>query len=199
MGGARLFAALIANLAVTALTAAALLAAVGDITTIAGGFIGEGGLATSARLNSPFGVAGDASGNLFIADTFNNRVRRVDGATGVITTAAGTGTTGFSGEGGPATSASLNLPRGVAVDASGNLFIADSSDHRVRRVDGATGVITTVAGSGTRSFSGDGGPATSASLNSPSGMAVDASGNLFTVSEKGTCERLGKPESLRVV
>ena len=179
MGWARLFAALIANLAVTALTAAALLAAVGDITTIAGGFIGEGVPATSARLNSPSGVAVDASGNLFIADSSNQRVRRVDGATGIITTVAGSGTRSFSGDGGPATSASLKRPGAVAVDASGNLFIADSLNNRIRRVDAATGVITTMAGDGTSGFSGDGGPATNARLSSPSGVAVDASGNLF--------------------
>ena len=174
----RVLLAIIVVLAVSALSAAALLAAAGDITTVAGGFIGDGGQATGASLSSPWGVAVDASGNLFIADSSNHRVRRVDGATGIITTVAGDGISGFSGDGVPATSASLNFPRGVAVDASGNLFIADSSNQRIRRVDGATGIITTVAGDGTTGFSGDGGPATSASLNYPRGVAVDASGNL---------------------
>ena len=158
-------------------------AATGVITTVAGngtpGFSGDGGPATGASLRGPSGIAVDASGNLFIADAFNNRIRRVDGSTGVITTVVGNGTFGFSGDGGPATNASLRFPVGVAVDASGNLFIADTSNRRVRRVDAATGVIDTVAGDGTSGFSGDGGPATSASLGGPSGVAVDASGNLF--------------------
>ena len=158
-------------------------AATGVITTVAGtgisGFSGDGGQATDAQLNDPSGVAVDASGNLFIADTSNDRVRRVDSATGVITSVAGTGISGFSGDGGPATDAQLNEPFGVAVDASGNLFIADTSNDRVRRVDGATGVITSVAGTGTAGFSGDGGPATDAQLNFPVGVAVDASGNLL--------------------
>jgi sugar lactone lactonase YvrE len=155
----------------------------GVITTVAGtgteGFSGDGGLATDAQIDGPDGVAVDASGNLFIADANNSRIRRVDAATGVITTVAGTGTEGFSGDGGPATSASLSGPTGVAVDASGNLFIADFFDNRIRRVDTATGVITTVAGTGASGFSGDGGPATSASLSWPTGVAVDTSGNLF--------------------
>ena len=154
-------------------------ASTGVITTVAGGFIGDGGLATSASLNGPLGVAVDAPGNLFIADFSNQRIRRVDGATGIITTVAGDGASGFSRDGGPAISASLSDARGVAVDASGNLFIADTGNNRVRRVDASTGIITTVAGDGTAGFSGDGGPATSASLRFPAGTAVDPSGNLF--------------------
>jgi hypothetical protein len=123
--------------------------------------------------------AASAHGNLFIADTWNNRIRRVDAVTGIITTVAGDSIQGFSGDGGPATSASLNSPYGVALDALGNLFIADSSNCRVRRVDAATGIITTVAGDGNWGFSGDGGPATSASLSGPFGVTVDALGNLF--------------------
>ena len=177
MGRTRVFAVIIAGLATSAVVAGVALAAVGDITTVAGGFIGDGDVATGASLNLPEGVAVDASGNLFIADRDNHRIRRMDGAPGVITTVAGNGNSGFSGDGGPATSASLNLPRSVAVDASGNLHIADRSNQRIRRVDGATGVITTVAGGG--SSLGDSGPATSASLNLPRGVAVDASGNLY--------------------
>jgi sugar lactone lactonase YvrE len=158
----------------------------GIITTVAGngtaGFGGDGGPATSARLNSPFGVAVDSSGNLFIADFQNHRIRKVDAITGIITTVAGSGPTGFlaggfSGDGDPATSARLNSPFGVAVDSSGNLFIADSFNDRIRRVDASTGIITTVAGGGF--VFGDGGPATSARLDFPSGVAVDSSGNLF--------------------
>jgi sugar lactone lactonase YvrE len=158
-------------------------AATGVITPVAGigspGYGGDGGAATNASLDNPFGIAVDSSGNLFIADTYNNRIRLVAAATGVITTVAGNGTTGFSGDGGAATSASLNTPYGIAVDGSGNLFIADSGNNRIRRVNAATGIITTVAGNGAASFSGDGGAATSASLNDPWGVAVDGSGNLF--------------------
>jgi sugar lactone lactonase YvrE len=151
------------------------------ITTVAGngtgGFVGDGGPATSAQLNFPSGVFVDSAGNLFIADEFNNRVRKVD-ITGNITTVAGNGTGGFAGDNGPATSAQLSSPNGVFVDSAGSLFIADSSNNRIRKVD-ANGIITTVAGNGTRGFAGDGGPATSAQLSSPSGVFVDSAGNLF--------------------
>ena len=153
----------------------------GSIRTVAGngahGFSGDGGPATSAALNNPSGVAVDSTGNLFIADSRNNRIRKVS-PSGIITTVAGDGTTAFSGDGGPATSASLS-PSGVAVDSSGNLFIADSRNNRIRKVS-PSGIITTVAGDGTTAFSGDGGPATSASLYlNVGGVAVDGSGNLF--------------------
>jgi sugar lactone lactonase YvrE len=147
------------------------------ITTIAGGWVGDGGAATTAILGGPSGVAEDASGNLFIADPGNSRVRRVD-ANGTISTVAGDGSAGYSGDGGSATNASLSGPYGVAVDAAGNLFIAESGNNRVRRVD-ASGIITTVAGNGTAGFSGDGGPGTNASLNGPISVALDAAGNLF--------------------
>jgi len=152
----------------------------GIITTVAGNgsgsYSGDGGLATNARLDSPEGVAVDASGNLFIADTDNRVIREVD-TNGIITTVAGGGNDGL-GDNGPATSASLTEPYGVAVDAFGNLFIADSGDHRIREVD-TNGFITTVAGNGSGSYSGDGGLATNARLDSPEGVAVDGFGNLF--------------------
>ena len=155
--------------------------AAGVITTVAGtderGYSGDGGPATSAQLGAPRGVAVDGSGNLYIADYGNGRVRKVDAA-GVITTVAGTGQRGYSGDGGPAASAQLGLLRGVAVDGSGNLYIADARNHRVRKVD-ATGAINTVAGTGERRYGGDGGPATSAQLGRPQGVAVDSSGNLY--------------------
>src|SRR5947207_3060153 len=153
------------------------------INTVVGtqgfGFSGDGGLAASATLAGPADVAVDGEGNLFIADSGNSRIRRVDAATQVITTVAGNGTGGFSGDGGPATAAKLAGPGGVAVDAAGNLFIVDSGNSRIRRVDAATQVITTVAGNGTYGFSGDGGPATAAELAFPTGIAVDRVGNLF--------------------
>ena len=153
----------------------------GIITTAAGngnyGFSGDGGPATSASLFEPFGLAVDGSGDLFIADNSNYRIRQVS-AGGIIATVAGNGNFGFSGDGGPATAASLNQPNGVAVNASGNLIFADSGNNRVRMVS-ASGIITTVAGDGSRCLSGDGGPATSASFRGPSGVAVDASGNLW--------------------
>src|SRR5205814_820849 len=149
------------------------------INTVAGGGAGDGGDATIANLNSPASVAVDSSGNLYIADLGNDRIRKIAAATGIITTVAGNGGLAFAGDGGAATNASLNTPASVALDASGNLYIADQGNHRIRKVDAATGIITTVAGNGSPAFAGDGGAATSASLNSPSGVALDASGNLY--------------------
>jgi sugar lactone lactonase YvrE len=151
----------------------------GVIRTVAGngfqGFGGDGGPAISAQLSGPVGVAVDTFGDLFIADTRNNRVREVT-PDGVIRTVAGNGTRGLEGDGGPATSAQLFYPTGLAVDASGNLFIVDS--NRVRRVT-PDGVIRTVAGGLQDGFGGDGGPALSAHLSAPAGVALDAFGNLF--------------------
>jgi hypothetical protein len=157
--------------------------ATGAIITVAGtgstGYSGDGGPATSARLYYPTGVALDASGNLYIADLYNNRIREVVKSTGAIITIAGNGMTSDSGDGGPATSAGIAGPWGVAVDGSGNVFIADYSGQRVREVVKSTGIIITVAGNGTAGYTGDGGPATSAELYAPYGVAVDSNGNLF--------------------
>ena len=151
----------------------------GVITTMAGtgviGFSGDGGPATSASLNTPFGIAVDAVDTVYIADTFNNRIRQVSG--GTITTKSGNGTWGLSGDGGPATSASLASPWGVAVDAAGAFYFADTNNHSIRRVSG--GVITTIAGTGVAGFSGDGGPAITASLSTPRGVAIDAAGTIY--------------------
>jgi trimeric autotransporter adhesin len=153
----------------------------GVTSTVAGngtrGFNGDGGQATAAQLYYPNGVAIDSSGNLYIADSRNNRIRKVTVA-GVISTVAGNGIGGFGGDGGQAASAALNGPNAVAVDSTGNLYIADSYNNRIRKLSPA-GVITTVAGNGTQGFSGDGGQATAAQLNYPSGMAVDSAGNIF--------------------
>jgi hypothetical protein len=144
---------------------------------------GDGSTANSASLNTPNGVAVDSSGNLFIADTGDNRIRRVDGTTLNISTVAGTGApcavSNACGDGGQATLAKLNGPTGIAVDAGGDLFIADAGDNLVRRVDGKTQVITTVAFNGQAAFAGDGGPATQASMTAPNKVAVDPTGNLY--------------------
>jgi sugar lactone lactonase YvrE len=153
----------------------------GIVSTVAGkagrGYSGDGGTATNASLNYPYGVALDSLGNLYIADNGNNRIRIVC-TNGIIATVAGKTGGGYSGDGGAATNASLYTPAGVAVDALGNLYIADSSNNRIRRVD-ANGIITTVAGNGSRTYAGDGGAATNASLSSPESVAVDAWGDLY--------------------
>jgi uncharacterized protein (TIGR03437 family) len=140
------------------------------------GSSGDGSAATSAQLNGPQGLAVDASGNLFIADTLNAKVRKVS-ASGVISTVAGSGTPGYGGDGAAATSAQLNLPIGVAVDGNNNLYIADFGNSRVRKVSANN--ISTVAGNGSFGYSGDGGQAVKAQLNGPQGVAVDAAGNLY--------------------
>jgi len=158
---------------------------------LGGGYTGDGGPATSAELHAPSAVAVDAAGNLYIADAGNNVIRKVSAATGIITTVAGKGVAGYSGDNGPAASAELDNPNGIAVDAGGNLYIGDSFNNVVRKVNAATGIIITVAGNGTGAgsalggnlltggFSGDHGPATSAELFFPWGVTVDASGNLY--------------------
>jgi Zn-dependent metalloprotease/uncharacterized protein YjdB len=151
----------------------------GIITTIAGngslGYSGDGGPATAATLQRPVGIARDASGNIYIADGENNRVRRIS-TTGIISTIAGSASSGYSGDGGAATAATLSFPSSVAVDASNNIFIVDRGNSRIRRVTG--GIITTVAGNGSTTASGDGGAATSAGI-SPFFISVDGSGNFY--------------------
>ncbi len=161
----------------------------GNLTVYAGvgygGYSGDGGPANKATLQSSTGLALDGSGNLFISDSYNNVIRRVDAATGIITTFAGNGTAGFSGDGGLATSAELNIPLAVVVDDSGNVFIADSGNFRIRRVDTNTGIITTFAGNGTpcsssTSACGDGGLAINANFSFLTlGLAVDSKGDVF--------------------
>jgi hypothetical protein len=155
----------------------------GVITTVAGtgieGFAGDGGLATAAELDSPAGLALDSAGNLYIADTHNHRIREVSAATGLISTIAGTGVAGYSGDGGLATVAELALPTALGIDATGNLYIADTNNHRVRKIATGNGVITTVAGNGIEAFAGDGGVATAASIDSPNGLALDSAGDLY--------------------
>jgi streptogramin lyase len=153
------------------------------ITTIAGngtgGFSGDGGPATSAQLNNPMGMAVDNSGNLFIVDNSNNSIRRVDAVTGIITTYAGNQSSGYSGDGGPAVSAQLNDPEAIALDATGNLYIADGNNNCIRRVDNSSKQITTIAGNGTAGSIGDGSLATLAQLSFPTGVFMDGPGNIY--------------------
>ncbi len=158
----------------------------GIITTIAGngtaGYSGDGGAANVAELHSPIGLTCDVAGNLYIGDVSNNRVRKVT-ISGIITTIAGNGTAGFSGDNGQAILAELYQPIGVAFDAVGNLYIADNVNERIRMVT-TSGIISTIAGNGTQSYSGDGGLATAAEFHNPYGIAVDTAGNLY-IADKG--------------
>ncbi len=173
----------------------------GTITTVAGigdyGYSGDGGPAVNAKLNVPHSVAVDVSGNLFIADTSNQRIRKV-GVTGIITTVAGNGTTGYSGDGSLATSAQFSFPVGVAVDAAGNLYVADEANSRIRKVT-ASGFIATVAGNGGFDDLGDGGPATSAAFRYPYSVSVDASGNVAVADEASSSVRLLTPTGTQPV
>jgi sugar lactone lactonase YvrE len=156
----------------------------GNISTLAGngtaGYAGDGGSAAESQLSAPRGVAVDAQGNVYIADSGNHRVRRVDAQTGVIDTFAGTGVPEFGGDGGPAREARLASPRSLAVDTQGNLYIADYTNARIRKVD-TNGIITTVAGNGGEGAGGDGGPALDATVQNPWSIDVDAQGNLYLV------------------
>jgi sugar lactone lactonase YvrE len=162
-------------------------AAPAAIFTVAGGgdhgFKGDGKPATSALLNGPAGIAVAPDGAILVADTINQRIRRIDPATQVVRTIAGNGKRGFGGDGGPATAATLQDPTALAVGRDGSVFIADTDNNRVRVVR-PNGTIATVAGAADQGFSGDGGPATSAQLNAPAGLAIDAAGRLF-VSDTG--------------
>jgi len=150
------------------------------------GFAGDGGPATQAKLNQPFDVALDRAGNLYLSDTFNHRIRRVDAATGTITTVAGNGRKGHGGDGGKAVDAMLNEPYGIELDAEGNLFIVDRLNFCIRKVNATTGIISTIAGTGGKSgFAGDGGPATRALLVEPNGIALDGKGKLFIADVAG--------------
>jgi sugar lactone lactonase YvrE len=158
-------------------------ASTGIINTIAGngtqGYSGDGGSALSAKINNPTAIAFDSAGNIYIADTGNNVIREVSAKTGIISTVAGNGSAGYSGDGGPASSAELNGPSGVAIDNAGNILVADSANCVIREISGKTGIITTTAGSGSCGVGGDGGSAINSELNSPLGIALDAEGNLY--------------------
>ena len=155
----------------------------GKITSLAGqgpshpGYSGDNGLATSATLNSPHGVAVDAEGTIYISDSGNNVIRKIKN--GIITTIAGTGVKGYSGDGANALVATFYSLSGIAVDAAGNVYVADTGNNVIRKIDTASGVISTVAGNGVVGYTGDGGAATSAKLSGPLGVAVDSNGNIF--------------------
>ena len=170
----------------------------GTIETIAGtgrfGWDGDGGPAASATLTAMSGVATDQNGNLYIADTWADRIRKID-SHGTISTVAGTGEEGRSGDGGPATEARLNRPHGVAIDGSGNIYIADTENHLVRRVDGS-GTITTFAGTGDEGYSGDGGAATDAQLDEPHAVAIDPTGNVFVADTRNRTVRRVDPAGI---
>lgn len=161
------------------------IASSGLIYTVAGGvggipgYNGDSQPATDAKVFNPSGMASDAAGNLFIADTSNHRIRKVTASTGLITTVAGTGVAGYNGDSQPATNAQVSGPKGVAVDGAGNLYIADTSNHRIRKVTAGTGQITTLAGTGTAGYNGDNQPGTNAQVNAPCWVVVDAAGNLY--------------------
>ena len=155
----------------------------GIITTVAGtgerGYDGDGGAATAARLSEPFMCAFDAAGNLYLAEAQNHCVRRVDRTSGTIVTIAGTGEQGYSGDGVPATRATFNQPYSLQVDANGDVFVVDRLNYVIRKIDAATGIITTVAGTGEAGYGGDGGPATAARFREPNDCFLDGRGGLL--------------------
>jgi sugar lactone lactonase YvrE len=186
----------------------------GNIETVAGQFStsfgGDGGLAVNALFWDPVPSAVNRAGDIFIADYENSRIRTIRQTTGVVTTVAGAGSCptvpiltasvchgGFGGDGGPATSAYLNYPQAVALDAAGNLYVADTANHRIRRVDASTGVIYTIAGTGVSGFSGDGGPALLAEIASPVAITVDSSGNVYFADEGNNRIRMLTPVRIR--
>ena len=168
-------------------------AVTGIITTVAGtgsiGYSGDGGLATSATLKHPYAVFVAPSENIYIAEAGNHCIRKVDAVTGIITTVAGTGSVGYSGDGGPATSAQLKRPRGVYVDPSENIYISDTDNNCIRRVDFTTGIITTVAGTGSSGYSGDGGPAILAQLDGPGATCFKSTGEMIISDKMNSCLR----------
>lgn len=176
-------------------------AATGIINAYAGtgtaGYLGDGGAATAARLRTPEGLALASNGDLYIAEVTNHVVRRVAAATGTITTFAGTGTAGFLGDGGLATAARLSSPESVDFGPSGDLYIADTANRRIRHVQAGSGVITTIAGTGVNGFSGDGGPATAARFNVPDGIAVSTTG-VYYITDRGA-DRVRKVTGLLAV
>jgi sugar lactone lactonase YvrE len=143
------------------------------------GFSGDGGQAKAALLQFPYAICLDKKNNLYVSEMDGHRIRKIDLTTGIISTIAGTGTAGFSGDGGPAINASFNVPLGICTDAADNIYIADNLNHRIRKIDASTGIITTIGGNGTAAFSGDGALAINAGIARPVSVAADPSGNIF--------------------
>jgi sugar lactone lactonase YvrE len=166
----------------------------GIITTIAGNgsitYGGDGNSALAVGLDNPSSVAIDSAGNIYVTDTYNNAIRVINAETGIITTVAGNGTAAYSGDNGQARSASLNTPHGITLDASNNLYIADSGNNVVRRVSSITGIISTIAGTGVGAYSGDGEQATAAALNTPWGVAISDTGNLYIADQQNNAVRM---------
>ena len=165
------------------------------ITTIAGngvsGDFGDGGPATNAQLNGPCGVCFDKAGNILFADEHNNKIRKVDITSGIITTVAGTGVNGYIGDNGPATNAKLNLPTEVCIDSSGNILFSDTGNEVVRKIEVSTGVVKTTVGTGIAGYSGDNGPAANAELDYPVGLFVDQQQNIFIADDaNGSIRRI---------
>lgn len=158
------------------------------------GFAGDGGAALDAMVNFPNHLVADDEGNLFIADTGNNRIRKVS-VDGVITTVAGTGEAGFSGDGGPAAEASISVPSAIAIDAEGNLYIADFKNHRIRKVS-TDGVISSIAGTGVSGYNGDGKPALECRIGEPCGVAVDADGYVYIGDQVNNRVRVVTPSGI---
>lgn len=171
----------------------------GIINTIGGngvqGYSGDSGLAVDSEVNRPLAVRADANGNIYISDTGNNVIREVSAETGIITTVAGNGVRGYGGDEGLATSAELNVVTDFAFDSSGNLYIADNANNRIRKLTIATGIITTVVGNGTAGYSGDNGPAADAELSGPNGIAIDSAGNLFIADYGNNVIRMVTPST----
>lgn len=171
----------------------------GEISTVAGngrkGYSGDGGPATAATLNEPYGVLPDRNRNLFIVDRLNAVIRRVDARTGIITTYAGNGQKGYGGDGGHAAAAAFREPNALDIDPAGDLYIADVSDNRIRKIDHVTGAITTVCGTGRREFAGDGGPASQASIQGARGVAFARDGTMYLCEREGNRIREVDPKS----
>lgn len=161
----------------------------GVISTVAGtgevGYSGDGGPARKARLNDPYEVRFDAGGNMYFVEMLNAVVRKVEASTGTISTVAGTGERGFSGDGGPATEAAFNRPHSIALDGKGSLFIADIGNHRIRRVDLSTGLVSTFAGTGERAATPEGAPVAGTPLNGPRALAFAPSGDMYVALREG--------------
>ncbi|PQJ12221.1 hypothetical protein CJD36_000220 [Flavipsychrobacter stenotrophus] len=172
-----------------------------NIHTYAGtgtaGYSGDGAPATAANLNTQYGVWGDTAGNIYFADALNNRIRKVS-SSGIVTTIAGTGVAGFSGDGGSPLAAKLDMPIAVNLDAQGNIYIADMNNNRIRKitVSEVGSIITTIAGNGTAGYTGDGNPATSATLNQPQGVFVDRTGNVLVADNYNNAIRKIAPSGI---